>query len=332
MVTRRRLGWVCAGAVGLVLALVLGAAIALRVQYSGTPSPAARSQGRDALWMGHAWVDGRRDQSDLRDMARRLRGSGIRDAYVHVGPLADDGTLDPALHPEVRDFLRGFRAAVPGVRVSAWLGNIVGPDALDLTRPSTRREVAASADRVLRLGFDGVHYDLEPLPDGNAGFLDLLDRTRALTERRGGVLSVAAEQLEPAPRLSDIAGLVRPHFWSVNYMAAVASRVDQVAVMSYDTGLPLESLYGGYVARQTRLALDAVPPGVDLLMGLPAFHDNTVLRFASAETVPAAVRGVRLGYSERPRERFGVALYVDFAATERDWRAYSRGWVRPEGT
>jgi hypothetical protein len=50
----------------------------------------------------------------------------------------------------------------------------------------------------------------------------------------------------------------------------------------------------------------------------------------SAETVRAAVRGTRLGLSrtDRTRTRFGVALYVDFAARAEDWTAYQEGWVR----
>jgi hypothetical protein len=99
--------------------------------------------------------------------------------------------------------------------------------------------------------------------------------------------------------------------------------------MSYDTMQPLESLYGGYVAQQTSLALEVTPKSTDLLMGLPFFHENKVGHRAAAETVPAAVRGVRLGLSrtDAARARFGVALYVDFAATEADWAAYREGWV-----
>ncbi|GAA0918625.1 hypothetical protein GCM10009549_36360 [Streptomyces thermoalcalitolerans] len=100
--------------------------------------------------------------------------------------------------------------------------------------------------------------------------------------------------------------------------------------MSYDTMQQLESLYGGYVVQQTSLALEVTPPATDLLMGLPFFHDNRFGHRASAETVPAAVRGVRLGLSRTDpgRERSGVALYVDFAATEADWRAYRKDWAR----
>lgn len=100
--------------------------------------------------------------------------------------------------------------------------------------------------------------------------------------------------------------------------------------MSYDTAMPLESLYGGYVAQQTSLALEVTPASTDLLMGLPFFHETKLGHRAAAETVPAAVRGVRLGLSRTDADRanFGVALYVDFAATEADWTAYETDWVR----
>jgi hypothetical protein len=64
-------------------------------------------------------------------------------------------------------------------------------------------------------------------------------------------------------------------------------------------------------------------------MGVPAFHDDNPGHHAAAETITAALRGVRLGLSdEASRQRFGVALYVDFAATDADWRAYRDGWVQ----
>ena len=115
----------------------------------------------------------------------------------------------------------------------------------------------------------------------------------------------------------------------MDYLGMIARRVDQVVLMAYDTGLPLQSLYGGYVARQTRLALRSVPQTTDLLVGVPAFHDENPGHHARAETVGAAIRGVRLGLADNlATRRFGVALYVDFAATGDDWRAYREGWVR----
>jgi spore germination protein YaaH len=104
-----------------------------------------------------------------------------------------------------------------------------------------------TAERFLDLGFGGIHYDLEPIYPGDRSFLDLLTRTRTLTLRHGAVLSVAIEQLELVPGTQEVASrLVRNyHDLTRPYLRLIAARVDQVAVMTYDTGLPADWLYGG---------------------------------------------------------------------------------------
>ncbi|MFF4342450.1 hypothetical protein ACFY00_21270 [Kitasatospora sp. NPDC001540] len=329
--SRRRRVLTALGTVLLLLVLpVLGAAAALRWEYAGDPAADARTRGKDALWLGHAWVDGRRTPAELTALAAKVRSTGIHDLYVHTGPLEHDGSLDPALAPGAADFLARAHAALPGVRVQSWLGDVVAPEkeGLHLDRPDVRDRIAASARQVLDLGFDGVHFDLEPVHSGSPGFLALLDQVHALTAARSVPLSIAAPQIDPVPGLGRVTFALSHHgkYWSAGYFAAAARRVDQVAVMSYDTSMPVESLYGGYVARQTSLALANTPPGVDLLMGLPAYWADTPSHRGDAETVRAAVRGARLGLGPGGRRNFGLALYVDFAATPDHWAAYRDGW------
>jgi hypothetical protein len=103
--------------------------------------------------------------------------------------------------------------------------------------------------------------------------------------------------------------------------------VDQVALMAYVTALFTSSAYSGYVRRATEVALAAVPAGVGLLIGMPAYHDHRLTHDDRAETVAAAIKGVRLALGgAAPAREFGVALYVDFAATDADWAAYRSGW------
>ncbi len=307
------------------------AAVALILQYAGTPAT-SRTQCRDALWLGHAWVDGRKTPADAARLASQLRGTGIRDLYVHVGPLDGGGGLDPALRPHSAAMVRVLHGAIPSARVLAWIGGVVGPRALDLGRRDVRERIVGAASQVLLDGFDGVHYDLEPAVSGDPGLLALLESTRAKLAGRGAVLSVAAAKVEALPGLATAAALGSGGsgtLWSADYLGMIARRVDQVVLMAYDTGLPLQSLYGGYVARQTRLALRSVPQTTELLVGVPAFHDENPGHHAGAETVAAALRGVRLGLAhDLATRRFGVALYVDFAATDADWRDYREGWVR----
>ncbi|SCD42239.1 hypothetical protein GA0115238_108026, partial [Streptomyces sp. di50b] len=324
----------------LVLALVLVVPLAaveaaLRVNYMGDPAGGTHTRNRDAMWLGHAWVDGRKKDADVTALAGRLKDTGVRDLYVHTGPLEHDGTLPTSVYPRARWFIDAVHRELPGVRVQAFLGDVLangGPEGLELSDAATRAEVVRSAGQVLDTGYEGVHMDLEPLHSGDEHYLDLLDDLRKLTKDRDAQLSVAAHQIDPLPHLHSVAGLVADHpkWWSQEFFGQVARRVDQIAVMSYDTARLLESTYGGYVAQQTSLALEVTPPTTHLLMGLPFYYENNPSHWGHAETVAAAVRGARLGLSrtDPDRELFGLAPYIDFAATETNWKEFEDGWVR----
>lgn len=330
----RRLRRIALALVLVLLVPLLTAETALWINFTGDPADGTRTRDRDALWLGHAWVDGRKKDADVTALARRLDGTGIRDLYVHSGPLEHDGTLPKSAYPRARWFIDAVHRELPGVRVQAWLGDILAPEhpeALHLERAGSRAAILRSTREILDTGYGGVHFDLEPLHSGDGNYLKLLDALHEETASRDVPLSVAAHQIDPLPAFHSFWGTLtgHPKWWSQEYFGQVARRVDQIAVMSYDTIQPLEGTYGGYVAQQTALALEVTPRSTDLLMGLPFFKENRFGHWAHAETVPAAVRGVRLGLSrtDADRARFGVALYVDFAATEADWKAYREGWL-----
>ena len=323
---RRRWARWTLGVVAALVAVVLvlaGTVTGLLVaEDSGPISPAARSTGNDALWLGHAWVDGRKSQADVDKLAAQLRTTGIRDLFVHSGPLNDNGTLSAAKYPKARWLVAALHQALPGVRVQAWLGDVVGGGHLDLASAATRANVATSARQILAAaGFDGVHLDLEPVASGDPGYLALLSQVRRVTP----LLSVSADQVAP------LGWLTIAHWWSAGYLHQVATRVHEVAIMTYDSGMPAGAMFAGYVHRETELALAAVPPATTLLMGAPAYRSGNFGHFSSAETVSAAVRGVRLAISPAPpaNRKLGIALYVDFTATAQDWADYRDGWVRP---
>ncbi|MFC5149592.1 hypothetical protein [Streptomyces aureoversilis] len=318
----------------VVLVPVVAAGSALRASYAGSPAEDAVTRGRDAVWLGHAWLDGRRGPADLAALKRRLDGTGMRDLYVHAGPLEHDGTLPATAYANSRKLIDSLHRELPGIRVQAWLGDKLvrpgeGSNGLRLDSATARAAVVESARQVMRAGFEGVHLDVEPVRTGDRDFLTLLDALHPAVRSAGGVLSIAAQQIDPVPAMHAAAHFVgSPKWWTQRYFGQVARRTDQIAMMSYDTALPIESLYGGYVARQTELALQVTPAGTDLLMGLPFYHTDDMGHHGHAETAAAAVRGARLGLTreDRDRKRFGLALYVDFAATEDDWRAYRTGW------
>jgi hypothetical protein len=321
---------------------------------SGPTAAWAKSSGQDALWLGHGWLagpgagaggagggsgSGGRDSyggdggGGLAALTARIRGSGVSDVYVLAGQLSAGGQLDPSQYAGAAAFLRSFHAALPHVRVCAWLNGTAGRGQLDLDDTAVRAAVVASAAALLHAGFGGISYDLTPVASGDSGLLDLLDATRVL---HPGVLSVDVPKVEPLAGMGLPAALImrRPVFWTSGYLGDVASRVSQVALMSYDTGVPVSSWYSGYVARETAIALRAVPAGVGLVIGLPAFAGSTLGHHGSAETVPAAIHGVRVALtgSHHPRSTLGVGLYTADSATAQDWSAYQSGWVAPGGS
>lgn len=331
----RRAGTALA-AIGGCVAIVLAASwVALDVEGSGTPSATTRGSGHDAEWLGHAWVDGRKGQSDVDALAVALRRTGIHDLFVHAGPLRNDGTLDPGLIPRARWVVGALHAALPGVRVQAWLGAHPVPGQLRLDSSVTRALIIGTVSQVLDDGFDGVHYDFEPVEDGNPDLPALLSATHELTRSRGRALSLSASYLAPLPGTATAAALLPGYLavWSPGYLHRLAGHVDQVAFMAYDTSLLTRDTYAGYVRHATELALRAVPVAVTLFIGLPAYHDDTMHHRPGVETVPAALRGVRLALGTHPAPRaFGVAMYVDFAATAADWTSYRRDWADTTAT
>lgn len=310
---------------------------ALFVEGAGTPPAAAHSTGDDALWLGHAWVGWQpgsagapKTDADLQALVDQVRSSGIKDLFVHDGPFEMDGSLNPARSPKAEWFIDAVHRELPGVRVQAWLGQVVGGTSLHLDDAATRGRIVAGVGAALDRGFDGVHFDFEPVADGDSGFLDVVGAAHAVTASHHALLSVSVPQVEPMTgfRLPGDLLAGHPKWWSQAYLRRVAVDCDQVAVMAYDTSLPAAWAYRGYVARQTQVALSAVPPNVQLLMGVPAFHTHDPGHWVDAETMPAALDGIRLGLGAHPPARpFGVALYVDFAATPADWSAYRSHWL-----
>ena len=280
-------------ALALLLVLpLLAMQVTLRFNYAGDTAEGTYTRDRDAIWLGHAWVDGRKTDADVTALAERLKDTGIRDLYVHAGPLEHDGTLPKSLYPRAGWLVKAVHRALPHVRVQAWLGDVLateGPTGMRLDRgrhPRPRRRVRPAdprrrlPGRPLRPGAPALRRPGLPPPPGPAAPRHRRPRRRPLRRRPPD---------RPAPRLPLLLGHGgrAPQVVVAGYFGQVARRVDQIAVMSYDTMQPLESTYGGYVAQQTSLALEATPPGTDLLMGLPFYHENRFGHWAHAETVPA---------------------------------------------
>jgi hypothetical protein len=313
-------------AAAAVLIVIVVAGFFLAHEASGPAAGWAVSTGHDGLWLGPGWLSGAGQGADTAagraQLARRIRASAVADVYVPAGPVTATTPLTPAAGTAA--FLSWFRRTFPRVQVCAWITGAVGGGGghLDLDNATTQQSLVASARSLLRAGYTGISYDLSPVASGDAGLLTVLSRTRAL---HPAVLSVDTPKLEPLTGLGLPTALIMRHpvFWTASYLSQVASRVNQVAVLGFDTGVPLSSWYSGYIEHETAAALRSVPAKVSLVMAAPA-------NGGSNESVAATVHGARVALTAAGRGRaasFGVGLYTAGTATDSDWSAYQKDWV-----
>jgi hypothetical protein len=324
--------------VGCVVLLAVVAAAGVTLYLYATyhlDAEAPPPGGPSGLWLGHSWVGESHSAPQYRALADELSSARIGDVFVHVGPLDGDGTIPPDRYWNASALLASLHRLDPRVRVQAWVGQLVAPyGPLRLGDPATRARIEATASRLLGLGFDGIHYDLEPVISGNRSFLALLDATAALTRARHRLLSLSAPPSDPTPVGFLIDRLDSGYApWSLGYYRAVAAHVDQIAVMTYGRGLPAQWAYGSYVRAITHQLLTAIPRGPTMLIGLPTYDVEGWGVFPHAETLQAGLRGVREGVAALPRAaaaRVGVAIYAEWTTDGAQWQAFRRLWL-PHG-
>ncbi|MEV5825274.1 hypothetical protein AB0L25_06850 [Spirillospora sp. NPDC052242] len=332
----RGAGW----AVAFVLGLILLVPVAAWAWWQ--PEPEARGTGTNALWARHQWVGEPHTDAEYRAFADLLKANRITDVYFHAGPFEADGTVPPGKYRHAGALTAAMEKYAPDVRTQAYLGQIrvvEGEGIIEIDDPDVRAEILRTDEIFLDLGFDGIHYDLEPIYPDDRAFLDLLDATRALTRERGALLSVALEQ----PTLADAAqpvydallprqggALRHPARPTEDFLRAVAGKVDQLAIMTYDVALPTRSLAGWHFARHTRATLELIGDRTTVFIGVPTYRPPVM---PWAEDLEVALRGVRRGVDQldrAPKRPYGVAIYAAWTTSADEWALYRASWVPPE--
>jgi spore germination protein YaaH len=302
-------------------------------------APAHFNQGRNAVWLEHTWAGEPHSAVEYDQLAAQLAREQITYLFVHVGPLESDGSIPANLAPNAGAFAEQMHQRVPGLRILAWIGQLEaaskepGDETVSLDNSRVRGRIAQTAAGFVRLGMDGVHYDIEPITNNNPRFLDLLDETRAALPS-GALLSVAAQKWAPNAHVADWAFHVgrADAWWTSYYYTQVASHVDQLVVMAYNTALPTAGLYELAVKQETQHILEAAqaaphPPRV--LIGLPSYTGDNTWFHAEAENVRSGLKGVADGLnSGSDISSFeGVAIYRFGTTTESDWAEYQALWL-----
>ncbi len=316
------------------IVLALAAAALFRAWSPGLDVTDGRhDRGRNGIWLQHGWLGADewfdrhrkrdriaafRDVATIEGLATLLHQHHITDVFPHACPADSSGRLPAIDHAQAGRFLDAFA----GFRVMPWVGGVEGKT-VDLPDPAWRRTFVESVTDLLSQHprFAGIHLNIEPCRSGNRHYLLLLDELRrALPADK--LLSVAAY---PPPAIWH--PFVEVH-WDQAYFRQVASRVNQMGVMLYDTALPVENLYQWLLSSWTREILAWSGPA-DILLGVPTYDDDGVgYHDPSVENLRGALRGVHAGLSAHgvvPDRYQGVAIYCEWetdAAEWAHWRAH----------
>lgn len=302
--------------------------------YRYAPVSAGGPDTPNAVWAAHKWVGENHSEDVYDEFAELLVRHRITDVYFHTGPLAGDGLIPPEKYPNARALIAAMRRRTPSIRLHAWVGQVErrGGGPLDISDTGTRANIVQTADDLIELGFDGIHYNIEPIYSGDPGLLALLDETAPVTRARGKLLSMATDELTPIPGAEYVARLLvrRAGLWRAPYFREVAARTDQIAVMMYDTAMPVDWLYGMIVGWETWRLRNIVGPDTTLFMGVPTYEDEHFGFHPAAENMTSGLRGIGIGLALDGRPAgpsFGSAVYAGWTTDEDEWTVWRRDWL-----
>jgi hypothetical protein len=307
------------------------AAVGLYVAYApvGDAAPHPFNQDRNAVFLEHKWLEKAQGEAEMDQLFRFLDHHGVAYVFPHLIPFDSAGRLPVHDREQMRRFLAAARRAAPEMKVLPWVGGLrVGyrrskTGTIDFADLSQRQRIIAECRGLMDEGFDGVHVNVEPVANGDDGFLALL---RALRSAVGaGTLSLSA--IRPGPMALPGA----PNFlWSPGYYRRVANEADQVVVMAYDTALPTSILYRRYMAYVARTVNDTLAPSsrARVLVGIPTYDETGMMHRIAVENPENALLGLVAGLRGRIGGGTfeGIALYAGWTTDAEEWATYERLW------
>ncbi len=293
------------------------------------------NRGQNAAWLGVEWSMEPHSREEIRELAQHLRDHQISTVYVYVSYLKPTGLFNPT-YDYAKEFVAELKVVYPDVDVQAWLGipvkappgTLVALGYIDLNDAMVRQTIVDFSRSVVEdLGFDGVHLDPEPIGNNDQALLRLLRDIRS-TVGNNKHLSIAV------PGRLPIVGempLLDQMVWSNDYYTAVASEVNGVAVMTYDSAMPADFLYQSWLQLQVvtlTQALDGTHANV--YIGIPTSKETTGAHVPWVENMRAGLMGVIAGLNDAESHAeiiTGVAIYPYWETSDEEWAQYRALWL-----
>jgi hypothetical protein len=295
----------------------------------------------NAGWMRHNWFSTQKSPDEIDEMAKMLKDMNIGILYIHTGPIDSKGRIPTTNKKAWISNRKKLLEKLPDLRFEAWLGGInqisygKAEDTLDLTDKKLLETIAKRAgEMVNEFCFDGVHYDIEPIPDNDEGFLLLLDLTKKQIGK--GTLSISCPRILESKTLRKLltgVGGTQFYPWSNDYFRKAAEKCDDIAIMAYDSGEPTAEAYTKFMAEQLKLALENLK-GTDcrLFMGIPTYEEKTISHHPRAENAKSGIDGVILGLNDFKDRNLtaqyfkGIAVYAVWTTDSSEVKLIKDRW------
>lgn len=287
------------------------------------------NKGHNAIWIGHEWVGENKTDQEIQSLINDLKKYQIDTVFVHVGPLNKEGTIDPKTYKYALNFIDRAKKIDNSIKYQAWLGQL--RNKIDLSNPEIRHNIANLSLILADLaGFDGIHFDIEPVWDNDLDFIKLLEEVRNnISEDK--VISVALPEFIPQSILWLTENIYSfENFNSeVNY-TNVSKYADQIVAMIYDTGIDSEWFYRWFVNEQT-IRITNLVEDKEVFIAIPSYADQKEGFNPKVENIENGLLGIIKGLNNfRSNEEsfVGVAIYSYWEMDEKEWLTYEDLWLK----
>lgn len=287
------------------------------------------NKGHNAVWIGHEWVGEAKTDAEIAALVNNLNNYQFDTVFVHAGPLENDGTIKPETYKYAMNFVEKVKKSDPDIEYQAWLGQIRVK--IDLSDEGVRHNVVKQSIIMSQLvGFDGIHFDIEPVGDDDLNFINLLKETRE-TLPQGKTISVALAEFIP----NSLVWMIKDFYKLENYntqinYSNVAKYSNQIVAMAYDTGMRRGWLYRWLVREQT-VWLSNLLKNKEFFIAIPAYDKASEDFDPKVENVENGIKGIVSGLNNirSEEENFaGVAIYPYWEIDENEWKIYEDLWLK----
>lgn len=312
-----------------IVFIVLIVIFSLTIGFSANKPGSHYNKGANAVWVEHAWVGDYKTEAEIQEFVEDLRVYDFSTVFVHVGPLKSDGSIDPETYKYSIHFVDTVRKFNKELQLQAWMGQIRGR--IDLDDPEVRHNIVKKSMIMTQMvGFDGIHFDIEPAHDYDVGFIRTLKETRErLPEDK--VISVALAKFIPQSAIWLFGNIheFKNYSTQTNY-GNVQKYADQIAVMVYDTSIKRGWLYEWLVKEQV-IWITSFLDDTEVFIGIPTYDygDPRPWFDHEIENVRTGLRGVVRGLNNLRSDLnsfAGVAVYPYWEFDEENRAAYREIW------